>query len=171
MVAIQVTESWPYSHEPGCRHRGRPSPVMSPVMSRDSDSALAREAGNVSTWSSRHTRMHILPRLLYSRLLYTRAMFFHRLRHQPPISDICCNFLVRLQLRRDHFNDLLSQVLRDTYDTVQIADKDVAGMYHSVLVIAVETDWFIDRGDSHCLRGCRGADVSGEDLRKVRFIC
>jgi len=98
-------------------------------------------------------------------------MFFHRLRHGPTISDIRRNLLVRFRLRRDQFNDLLSQVLRDAYYAVQIANQNVAGMYYSVLIVAVETYRFVDRGDSHRLCGCRGADVSGEYLPNFRITC
>lgn len=77
-------------------------------------------------------------------LLHIRTMLFRRFRKRGTIADIFGHVLIRLYLRGDQVNRLLGEILRETYNAVDIPNEVVSRVDDGILVLAVESDWRVD---------------------------
>lgn len=90
-------------------------------------------------------------------------MLLHCLSDRPSLLNIPRDFLIRLNLRRDKLDHFLSQTMRYANNPIQIPNNDIARMYRSILILALQPYRSIDFAYPDHLVRCRCADIPSKD--------
>lgn len=87
-----------------------------------------------------------------------------RLHESDTLFDVLRHIIIRLHLACNQLNRLLRQTLRQTHNTIQIRNQEIAWMNRRILILTIETYRRIDGAYTRNFLWSGGADVASENL-------